>query len=72
MVIPSAELTPGRCRELAAEGPEIVILAAFPRQIDQSSYTAAGAAAYVPMSVDAGPLIEAIRRLSTSMDGVGI
>lgn len=68
IIVPAAELSAAKCRELAQGAMRIVVLAAFPRQIDEASYLAAGAAAYVPMAVDARPLIDAVRQLALAID----
>ena len=69
VVVPAAELTLSHCRGLVQEGLRVVVLAAFPRQIDQESYIDAGAAAYLPMTTDPAPLLEAIIRVSESVPG---
>ncbi len=69
LIIPAAELSPARCRALALEGLHVVVLAALPRQADEQSYLDAGAEAYLPMTVDPAPLVEAIGRISTVLTG---
>jgi DNA-binding NarL/FixJ family response regulator len=49
------------CAEMAAKGLAIIILAAIPRQSEADQYRAAGAAAYVAMTVDSEDLMSAVR-----------
>ncbi len=51
------------CRALAARGIHVVILCPIPRPSDREAYLEAGAAAYVPMSVDGRELYEALRAI---------
>jgi hypothetical protein len=69
LVIPAAELPPARCRALTQHGLHVVVLAAFPRRIDEQSYLDAGAEAYVPMTVDTAMLVGAIERISAVLPG---
>lgn len=61
LLIPVTELPISRCEELARLGLRVIVLAAMPRDADASRYREAGAAAYIPMSVDLTPLFETIR-----------
>ena len=54
------ECSTDRCRELAAEGVRVIVLAPVPRDADRERYTAAGAF-YLPMTLDRTLLVSAIR-----------
>lgn len=62
LVIPAAELSPPGCQDLVDEGFHVIVLAAVPRPVDEQSYRAAGAADYIPMTIDPAPLVDAICR----------
>jgi DNA-binding NarL/FixJ family response regulator len=51
------------CRELANRGIHVVILCPVLRNSEREAYLAAGAAAYVPMSVEGRELYEALRAI---------
>ncbi len=61
VVAPTAELSVSDCARLARDGVRVVVLAPIPRLIEERSYSAAGARGYLPMTVDTGPLIEAVK-----------
>jgi DNA-binding NarL/FixJ family response regulator len=61
VVVPASECSPGACRDLVARGHSVIVLAAVLRDNDRERYLAAGAAAYVPMTVDSEQLLEALR-----------
>ncbi len=58
-----------RCAELAAEGLRVVILAPVPREREHQRYRLAGAAAYLPMSVEHGQLLSEVQRVVESATG---
>jgi len=59
----TVDCTVPRCASMAAEGKQLVVLAAMPSGSEKLGYLAAGAKAYVAMEVDAGPLVRAITDL---------
>ena len=62
LVVPAAELSLPACEDLASRGFQVIVLAALPRPLDEASYRAAGATAYVLMTIDPAPLVDAIQR----------
>jgi len=50
-----------RCKELAAKGTQVVVLAAIPRSEERARYQLAGARAYIPMTADGPLLLKEIR-----------
>jgi len=62
VVAPAAELSVSDCARLARDGVRVVVLAPIPRLLEEHRYSAAGARSYLPMTVDTGPLIEAVKR----------
>lgn len=61
IVAPVADCPPSRCAMLTSAGARVIILAPVPRETERLQYGLAGAAAYLPMGGDAGPLLAAIR-----------
>lgn len=59
----TSDLPSERCAELASAGVRVVMLAAVPRERERSRYTAAGAAAYLPMTADGSQLVAELRAL---------
>ncbi|MGE5594884.1 MAG: hypothetical protein ACM3S1_02475 [Hyphomicrobiales bacterium] len=57
VVAPTRDVSPAYCTDLVAAGSIVVILAAVPREHERMAYLRAGAAAYVPMSLDPGSLV---------------
>lgn len=51
------------CRELARRGVRVIILCPIARPNERHDYLEAGAAAYVPMSVEGTELYEALRAI---------
>lgn len=69
LLIPVSELPLERCEELARQGLRVIALAPMPRESDGVRYRDAGAAAYIPMSVDLAPLLGAVKSLLDSASG---
>ncbi len=53
-----------RCARLAEAGVRVMILAPVPRDKEQQLYRRAGAAAYLPMSVQHGHLLQEVERVA--------
>ncbi len=53
-----------RCAELAGAGVRVMILAPVPRDRERQRYRRAGAAAYLPMSVEHGHLLHEVQRVA--------
>jgi hypothetical protein len=49
-----------RCRELAAAGHRVLIVAPIPQPAQAEAYASAGAASYLPMDINVMDLTEAI------------
>ena len=69
VVTPASECEIERCAKLAARGLTVIILAAIPRPLEQERYLRAGAAAYVPMTIDSELLLAEIDREIDQVDG---
>lgn len=61
VVAPAGDCPSDRCAALTAAGCRVIILAPIPRADDQARYAAAGAFAYLPMSIDARSLRSTVR-----------
>lgn len=55
------------CAELASQGVAVIVLAAIPRQAEADQYRAAGAAAYIAMTVDSEELLRELRGAASRM-----
>jgi len=55
-----------RCAALAEKGVRVMILAPVPRDRERHTYSQAGAAAYLPMSVEHGHLLQEVERVAAS------
>ncbi|MBI5949551.1 MAG: hypothetical protein HY875_15535 [Chloroflexi bacterium] len=53
-----------RCAQLAESGVRVMILAPVPRDRERQRYRRAGAAAYLPMSVEHGHLLQEVQRVA--------
>jgi DNA-binding NarL/FixJ family response regulator len=60
-LLPVSECSLDRCRQLAAEGLSVLVLAAIPRRDEKAAYLAAGAVAYLPMTVSPAGLVDDVR-----------
>ncbi|MGH2633713.1 MAG: hypothetical protein ACRDG3_09915 [Tepidiformaceae bacterium] len=60
IVSPAADLSIDDCARLSGRGVHVIILAPLPRPAEEERYAQAGAAGYLPMAVDTGPLVTAI------------
>lgn len=61
VVSTTTDLPIERCRELAAAGARVVVLAAIPTSDERARYEQAGASAYIPMTADGPLLLKEIR-----------
>lgn len=50
-------------RRLARDGQEVVVLAAFPSDVEEGGYREAGARAYLPMVATVAPLVAVVAGL---------
>jgi hypothetical protein len=63
VVGPAHVVTTDQCAAMAARGVKVVILTPVPTDEEANLYRAAGAAAYLPMLLDLGPLRTEVERL---------
>ena len=63
VISPSGDCPPARCEELSHAAAKVIILAALPRQDEEVRYAAAGASAYIPMTLDSDLLIRTVDQL---------
>lgn len=59
----AADCSAAACSRLVEAGLDVVVLVVLPSSLDESSYRRAGAAGYLPMGVDLGPLRTMLRAL---------
>lgn len=64
VVTTTTECSPDECAGLAQSGVAVVVLAALPSHFQERSYRDAGAADYLAMSLDMGPLEGALQSLA--------
>jgi hypothetical protein len=67
LVTSTTQCSPVECAGMTDAGRRVIILAAVPSAFQEELYGKAGASAYLPMSLDLGPLVEAIGRLEPSI-----
>ncbi len=60
VITTEGDCTTFRCAEFVQTGVAVIVLAAVPRPSSELHYRAAGAAAYLPMSLDTRPIAQAI------------
>jgi len=58
------------CAELSTRGIAVIVLAAIPRQSEADQYRAAGAAAYIAMTVNSDELLREVRRAMERRPGL--
>lgn len=63
LVASTSECSPAECSGLTQGRRDVVIIAAVPSAFQEQAYLEAGAAGYVPMSIDVGPLVELLQAL---------
>lgn len=63
LVAATSECSPDECFGLKQDNRDVIILAAVPSPFQEQAYLKAGAAGYLPMSIDVGPLVELLRAL---------
>lgn len=63
LVTSTTQCSPAECAGLAEAGMHVIVLAAVPSEFQKGLYESAGAAAYLPMTLDLAPLIAAIKRV---------
>jgi hypothetical protein len=59
--------SPANVSDMTEKGERVVVLAAFPNEVDEAAYRQAGASAYLPMVAEVAPLIAAVAALMTSV-----
>lgn len=64
VVTTTTECSPDECAGLTQSGVAVVVLAALPSNYQERSYREAGAADYLAMSLDMGPLAGALQSLA--------
>lgn len=60
LVTSTTQCSPAECAGISETGHQVIVLAAVPSAFQKQLYESAGAVAYLPMSLDLAPLIEAI------------
>jgi len=63
VVATSPACKPEECAELVSRGASVVVLAPVPTASEEERYRSAGAAAYLPMVINLGPLYAAVAAL---------
>lgn len=64
VVTTTSACSPDECAGLAQSGVSVVVLAALPSNFQEQNYRSAGAADYLPMTLDIGPLADAVLSLA--------
>ena len=64
VVTTTSACSPDECAGLTQSGVLVVVLAALPSNFQEQNYRSAGAADYLPMTLDIGPLSEAVLSLA--------
>lgn len=60
LVTSTTQCSPVECHGVVEEGTQVIVLAAVPSSFQKGLYEKAGASAYLPMTLDLEPLLEAI------------
>lgn len=63
VVTTTTECSPDECAGLTQSGVAVIVLAALPSNFQERSYREAGAADYLAMNLDMGPLAGAVQSL---------